>query len=476
MARIVSEESDRPDPGEENEATEGRGDGDAHPWLLALGLHRSELRAWALYDWANSAFATTVMAAILPIFYHAYAAATLEDHLRTVYWGYTQTVALVIIALLSPVLGAAADYLGAKKRFLAAFAGMGIVGSFLLSFTGEGQWLFASAAFIVGNIGFAAGNVFYESLLPHVAHSDEVDRVSTAGYAIGYVGGGLLLAVQLAWITWPQRFGMTDATQASKIAFASVAVWWAVFTVPLLRTVREPTRRLESDEILAMNPVRVGLDRVMETFKEIRRHRQVFTFLIAFWLYNDGIMTIIKMATIYGTEIGIGQSHLIGALLLVQFLGIPFTFGYGALATRIGAKRGLYIALLVYTGISILGYFMTTPLHFWALAAAVAVVQGGSQALSRSLYASMVPRGKSSEFFGFYSISGKFGNIFGPLVFAVVSQIAGGSRLSILSLIVFFAAGMFFLSRVDEAEGRRVAREEDAALRAVVPRLTPDTE
>lgn len=438
----------------------------AHPWLQALGLHRRELRAWAMYDWANSAFVTTVMAAILPIFYHGYAAVTLPENLRTAYWGYTQTVALVIIAIISPVLGAAADYLGAKKKFLAAFVALGVLGSFLLSFTGEGAWLFVSIVFIIGNIGFAGAEVFYESLLPHVARPDEVDRVSTAGYAVGYVGGGLLLAFQLAWITWPDRFGMSDATQAAKIAFVSVALWWAVFTLPLLRVVREPARRLESDERLAMNPIRVGLDRVIETFKEIRRHRQVFTFLIAFWLYNDGIMTIIKMATIYGAEIGIGQTHLIGALLLVQFLGIPFTFAFGALASYIGAKRGLYLALFVYTGISIFGYFMTTPLHFWALATAVAVVQGGSQALSRSLYSSMVPRGKSSEFFGFYSIGGKFGNIIGPLVFAVVSQLAGGSRLSILSLIVFFAFGLFFLSRVDEAEGRRVAVQEDSELRA----------
>ena len=422
-----------------------------------------------MYDWANSAFATTIMAAVLPIFYHGYAANSLPENLRTVYWGYTQAVALVIIALISPVLGATADYLGAKKKFLAGFAGMGVVGSFLLYFTGEGQWFFASAVFIIGNIGFAAGNVFYESLLPHVAKSDEVDRVSTAGYAIGYVGGGLLLAFQLAWITWPEEFGMTDATQASKFAFASVALWWAIFAIPLFRTVPEPPRRLEQDELLKMNPIKVGFNRVIETFKEIREHRQIFTFLIAFWLYNDGIMTIIKMATIYGAEIGIGQTHLIGALLLVQFMGIPFTFAYGTLASRIGAKNGLYIALFVYTGISILGYFMTTATHFWALACAVGMVQGGSQALSRSLFAAMVPRGKSSEFFGFYSISGKFGNIIGPLVFAVVSQLAGGSRLGILSLIFFFASGMFFLSRVDVEEGRRVAEAEDSELKLAGP-------
>ncbi len=433
-------------------------------WLRALGLHRRELRAWAMYDWANSAFATTVMAAILPIFYHQVAAVTMQENLRTVFWGYTQTIAVVIIALISPILGAAADYLGAKKKFLAAFVAMGVVGTFLLTFTGEGDWIFVSAAFIVGNIGYAAGNVSYESLLPHVASREETDRVSTAGYAIGYVGGGLLLAVQLAWIMAPQRFGMADSAQASRVAFASVAVWWALFTIPILRGVPEPSRRLESEEKVKMNPLQASVGRLFHTFRALRQHRQVFVFLLAFWFYNDGINTIIKMATIYGAEIGIGETHLIGALLLVQFLGIPFTFAYGALAARIGTKNGIYLALSVYTGISVAGYFLSEAWHFWALACAVAMVQGGSQALSRSLFCTLVPRGKSSEFFGFYSISGKFGNILGPFIFAVVSQLTGASRLGILSLIVFFLGGMFLLSRVDIEEGRRVAAAEDSAL------------
>jgi UMF1 family MFS transporter len=446
--------------------------GDSHDkpapaWLTALGLHRKELRAWAAYDWANSAFATTIMAAILPIYYSRVAAVGIPENLRTAYWGYTQTVALVIIAVISPVLGAAADYLGAKKKFLASFAGLGVFGSFLLYFAGEGEWRFASIAFIVGNIGFAAGNVFYESLLPHVAERDEVDRVSTAGYAVGYVGGGLLLALNLLWISFPQQFGMADSGQASRMAFVSVGIWWALFTIPILRHVSEPPRRFVQDEQTTMNPMRAGFGRVIETFASIREHRHVFIFLLAFWFYNDGIMTIIKMATIYGAEIGIGETHLIGALLLVQFLGIPFTFAYGALAARIGTKNGIYLALCVYTGISIFGYFMTEAWHFWTLACAVAVVQGGSQALSRSLYSTLVPRGKSSEFFGFYSISGKFGNIIGPFVFAVISQLTGGSRLSILSLVVFFVGGMALLSRVDVEEGRRAALAEDAELRSL---------
>jgi len=435
--------------------------------LDTVGLSRPELRAWALYDFANSAFVTTVMAAILPIYYHQAAAVNLPENLRTAYWGYTQTVALLVIAWLSPLLGAAADYLGAKKKFLAGFAFSGAIASLLLYFVEEGDWLYASVVFIVGNIGFAGSEVFYESLLPHIARKDEIDLVSTAGYAVGYVGGGLLLALQLAWITYPRTFGMADAPQATRIAFLSVGVWWALFTVPLLRTVIEPTRRLEAGETRTIHPLTAALRRNIETFRELRRHRHAFLFLLAFWLYNDGINTIIKMATIYGAEIGIGQGDLIGALLLVQFLGVPATFLYGALTGRLGAKNGIYLALWVYCGISVLGYFMEEAWHFWVLAAVVALVQGGSQALSRSLFAVMIPAGKSSQFFGFYNVSGKFGNIAGPLIFAVISQLAGGSRLSILSLVVFFAAGMAVLRQVDVEAGRQAAAREDAALRRV---------
>jgi len=428
--------------------------------LTRAGLGRRDLRAWALYDWANSAFATTIMAAVLPIYYHQVAGAGLAENMRTVYWGYTQTVALVVVAVLSPVLGAAADYLGAKKRFLATFAAMGIAGTALLYFGGEGEWKFVSLAFIVANIGFASADVFYESLLPHIAEPEEVDRVSTAGYALGYIGGGLLLSAQMACILMPERFGLADAGQASRLAFLSVAVWWAMFSVPVLRVVAEPPRRLDPGESLRMSVVKTTFSRLARTFADIRRYREAFFFLLAFWLYNDGIITIVKMATIYGTEIGIGQGHLIGAILVVQFLGIPATFGFGWLAGRIGAQRSIYLALGVYTGISVLGYFMTQAWEFWLLACAVGTVQGGAQALSRSLFSTLIPRNKSSEFFGFFNISGRFGNIFGPLVFAAVSQWTGGSRLSILALIAFFLGGLALLTRVNVAEGRRLAAEE----------------
>jgi UMF1 family MFS transporter len=433
-------------------------------FLDVLGLHRKELRAWAMYDWANSAFATTVMAGVLPVYYATVAGGDLPGNRATVYWGYTTSIALALIAIISPVLGAAADFKGAKKRFLGVFAALGVGATALLYFAGSGDWLFASVVFIVANIGFAGANVFYDSLLPSLVSDEEMDRVSTAGYAIGYVGGGVLLAINLAWILMPERFGFADGGVASRASFVSVAVWWALFSVPLFRRVPEPERKLEEGESTDQNPLTVGWARVWETLREIRGHREVFLFLLAFWLYNDGIGTIIKMATIYGTEIGIGQSHLIGALMLVQFVGIPFTFAFGILAGKIGAKRGIYVALAVYVFISMLGYFMEYAWQFWALAVLVATVQGGSQALSRSLFASMIPPGKSSQFFGFFSVSAKFAGIIGPLLFAVIGQVTGGSRLSILSLIVFFVGGMALLSLVDVEEGQRRAMAEDATL------------
>jgi len=438
---------------------------DGSAWLRSLGLHRRELRAWALYDWANSAFATTIMAAVLPIFYADVAAVTLPENLRSAYWGYTTSAALLLVALASPVLGAMADFLGAKKRFLGAFAALGIAATAVLWFVDRGEWLLASAVFIVANIGFAAANVFYESLLPHVAREDELDRVSAAGFAIGYVGGGLLLAVNLAWILSPETFGFADAGVASRAAFVSVAVWWLVFSIPLLRRVAEPPARLEPDEVLSLHPVRVGFTRVLETLREVRQRRQVFLFLLAFWLYGDGVGTIIKMATIYGREVGIGQGALIGTLLMVQFVGIPFTFLFGALADRIGTRNGLYLALGVYSIVACFGYFVAEAWHFWVLGFLVATVQGATQALSRSLYASLVPRSRSSEFYGFYSVSSKFAGIAGPLLFGLVAQWTGGSRLAILSLIAFFGLGIALLSRLDVDAGRRQARAEDRLLR-----------
>jgi len=420
-----------------------------------------------MYDWANSAFATTVMGALAGPFYASVAAGHLPSNMQTAYWAWTTSIALFVIAVISPVLGAVADYMGSKKKFLAFFAGLGILFTFFFGFVGQGQWLFASGVFIVANIGFAAANVFYESFLPYIADEKEVDRVSTAGYAMGYVGGGLLLALNFFWIAWPETFGLGGVEEATRLSFFSVSVWWALFSVPLFRRVREPPRALEEGEALGVSPLRIGFARVAETLKELRRHKQVFLFLLAFWFYNDGIGSIIKMAAIYGNEIGIAREDILLTFLAVQFLGIPFTFGFGWLAGRIGAKRGLQLALAVYLTICVFGYFVSTPAQFFTMGLAVATVQGGAQALSRSIFATIVPRSKSSQFFGFFSVSAKFAGIFGPLLFGIVGAVLGDSRPAIASLVIFFVIGMFFLARLDLEEGRKVAMEEDAEMRVL---------
>lgn len=433
--------------------------------LEALGLHRPELRAWAMYDWANSAFATTIMAAVLPIYYVRVAAGDRPPNVALAYWSYTAALSLLVIALASPVLGAIADYLGAKKRFLGAFVALGVTGTASLYLVSRGDWLLASLCFLLGNAGFAGSIIFSDGLLPHIARADEIDRVSAGGWAMGYVGGGILLAINLLMISRPGLFGFADTSEASRAAFVTVAVWWAVFSLPLLRRVPEPPRRIEADETLRDNAVRVGFRRLRETLGEIRRYRELGKLLVAFWFYSDGIGTIIKVAAAYAISIGIiGETSLVGALLFVQFVGVPFTFLFGALAKRVGAKNGIYGALGIYVLIAGLGYFMTRAWHVWVLAFGIATVQGGAQALSRSVYATMIPKAKSSEFFGFFSVFEKFAGIAGPALFGLVSQVTGTGRLGILSLVVFFVGGILLLTRVNVEEGRRVARAEDEKL------------
>jgi UMF1 family MFS transporter len=418
------------------------------------------INAWCMYDWANSAFATTIMAAVLPTFYGSVAGAGLPGNMATVYWGYTSSIALLIGAVLAPTLGAVADYLGAKKRFLAVFALFGIFFTSLLVLVSRGDWLLASFLYVLGEVGFSGSIVFYDSLLPHIAKSEDIDYVSSKGYAMGYLGGGILLAINIAMILFWKQIGLPSQEMASRLSFLSVGIWWAIFSIPVLRTVPEPPVPATSGA--RVNPLQAAFGRLGGTFHDIRRYRELTKFIVAFWLYNDGIGTIIKMATIYGTEIGIGQTDLIGALLLTQFVGIPFSLLFGKLPKRIGTKPSIYLALGVYTLISIAGYFMTKAWHFWVLAGMVGLVQGGSQALSRSLFGVMVPKAKTAEFYGFYDISSKFAGIIGPAIFALVGQLTGTSRLSIISLVIFFIFGGLLLTRVNEKEGIRVAREADA--------------
>jgi UMF1 family MFS transporter len=415
-----------------------------------------------MYDWANSAFATTVMAAVLPIFFRNVAAATLptsQHHLATSIWGYKTASAMLCVAVLSLLLGPISDYSSSKKRFLAVFIAVGAISTSFLAVTGKGDWIWVSVLFILGNIGFAGSEVFYDSMLPHIARPGEIHRISTRGYMTGYVGGGLLLAVNLAMIWILPTSIVTPGGSAipvlgMQLSFLTVGVWWMVFSLPLLRRVPEPPGVRIG--LGGENPLAVAVRRLSKTFRDIRQYKALFLFILAFWFYNDGIGTIIKMATAYGDEIGIGMMDLVGALLMTQFVGIPCTLLFGRLAGAIGAKKSIFLGLAVYLAVSVGAFFITQAIHFWMLCFLVALVQGGTQALSRSLYGSMVPKEKSAELFSFYNISGKFAGVLGPAVFALVGQLTRTSRLGILSLIFFFVAGGVLLMKVDVEEGRRM--------------------
>jgi len=346
-----------------------------------------------------------------------------------------------------------------------AFLAVAVLFTSLLFLVQEGDWRWAVGIYVLASIGNAGANIFYDSLLPHVARPSEIDQVSSKGYALGYLGGGILLAVNLLWFLKPDWFGFPDANTAVRASFLSVAVWWVLFSIPLFRLVPEPRADRMAGEHAA--PVRAAFQRLAETFRDLRRYRQLFRFLVAFWLYSDGIGTIIKMATIYGAEIGIGTADLAGALLLTQIVGVPMTFLFGTLAKRLGTKRSILLALGVYTLICIFGYFMTQAWHFWVLAGMVGFVQGGSQALSRSLFGSMTPRARSAEFYGFFDISSKFAGIAGPLLFGLAATLFGSSRMSIISLVIFFVAGAVLLQGVDEHEGIAAAQAENEAYGAV---------
>jgi MFS transporter, UMF1 family len=431
-------------------------------WLSRVGLDRPELRAWAMYDWANSAFFTTVIAAVFPDFFGSVAAANLPPAAATQRFAAATTIAVAFAGILGPVLGSVADRGGVKKPLLAIFTAIGVAATAGMTLIGSGDWRLAAALFIAGNVGISAALVFYDSLLPHIASSDEIDRVSAAGYALGYLGGGVLLAVNLAWIVSPRTFGLPDTVAAVRLSFLSVAVWWAVFSIPVFRTVPEPP--VPHLPPSTSNPVVTAVGDVVRTFNELRQLRDAMLLLIAFLLYNDGIQTIIRMASIYGAEIGIDRDARIAAFTMTQFVGIPCAFAFGAIAGRIGAKRSLFITLAIYTITAMVAYRMTSSREFFLLAFMVALVQGGSQALSRSLFASMIPRHKSSEYFGFFSVFEKIAGILGPATFGLTIALTGSSRGAVLSVVAFFVAGAAVLAFVDPDAGRRAARERDASL------------
>ena len=435
--------------------------------LQRLALDKPEIRAWAMYDWAISAVQTTVMVAIFPIFYIQVAGADAGGTKASQWWAISNGIAIAIVAVLSPILGALADFTAAKKKLLAVSTAIGVCACAGLYFVERGDLWLASTLFVVVAMGASAAVVFYDALLPHIAPPDAVDRVSSVAYAIGYLGGGLLLAANLAVILQPQWFGLgdADATLPVRLSMVSVAVWWLLFSIPLFRRVPEPPRRLEQDERAGENPIRVAFVRLMETLRELRAFKHAFLMLIAFLIYNDGIATFQRMATAYGTELGIPREALISAILIVQFVAVPATILFGMLAKWIGAKRSIFAGLLVFLIVSVIAFFMTTATHFYILAALIGLVQGGTQALSRSLFATLIPRYKSGEFFGFYSVFSKFAGIFAPFVFAGIIGATGSSRNAVLSVSLFFLVGGAVLLFVNVDEGARRARAAEEGTR-----------
>jgi UMF1 family MFS transporter len=439
-------------------------------WLDRLGLHRPELRAWALYDVANSAWITTVMTAVFPDFFVALGkGAGLADAVARSRFAFASSVAVVLTGLVGPLLGAVADFRGNKKGFLAAFVAAGVAATAAMTFISSGNWIFALATFVLGKVAVMSSLAFYNSLLPSVARPDEVDRVSTAGFALGYLGGGFLLVVNLAMIAAPQRFLLPDTGTAVRFAFLTVAVWYALFSLPLFRRVKEPVRRLQSGESDAESVLKVAVRRLATTFRELRAHRDAGLLLLAFLVYNDAVNTIIAMAVIFGGEIGIPLPAMMTTLVVVQLVGVPFSFLFGLLADRVGAKRAIFLALGVYSAISVYAFALRTATQFLVMGVLVGTVQGGAQALARSLFASMIPRHKAGEMFGFFGVFDRFGGAIGTFVFGVVLATAGSSRPAILTLIVFFAVGALLLARVDVERGRRLAREAEAGAREAAP-------
>jgi len=401
--------------------------------------------AWALYDWANSAFATTVMAGFFPVFFQKFWSTGVDPTETTARLGYANAIAGFALALLAPVLGAIGDRGGRRKRFLFGWTLLGVGATGALYFVGQGQWGTAALMFVLASMGFNGGIVFNDSLMLDVAKPEEFDRVSALGYSLGYLGGGLLFLINVVMYSKPSWFGLRDGAQAVQASFLTVAVWWLVFTLPLMRSVREQHK---GPTLPIGESVRVGLRELGNTISHVRQYRTIVLFLVAYWFYIDGVNTIIKMAVDYGLSLGLQTSALLTALLVTQFVGFPAALLFGWLGDRIGARRGILIGIVVYAAITVYAYFLDTETEFFALAIAVGLVQGGVQSLSRSMFGRLVPAGKNAEFFGFFNMMGKFAAFLGPLLMAITAEVTHNSRVSIVSLVLLFVIGGVLLWRV----------------------------
>ncbi len=435
---------------------------------------RKSIWGWAMYDWANSAFATTVMAGFFPIFFKKYWSFGADVNQSTAMLGFGNSLASLIVALMAPFLGAIADKGSLKKKFLILFAYIGVLMTAGLYLVEKGDWLMAVFVYILGVIGFSGSNIFYDALLPGIANEDKVDAISSFGYAMGYLGGGILFLLNVFMTLQPKFFGLADASEAVRWSFVSVAIWWGIFTFFTIAWVNEP-KNVKGKSI--GNSVVEGINQLLKTFKEIRQLKTVLIFLFAYWFYIDGVDTIVKMAVDYGISIGFDSNDLIVALLIVQFVGFPSALVFGYLGERWGVRRSIFLAIGIYICVTIWGMTMREKYEFYLLAVVIGLVQGGIQALSRSYYSRIIPKNQVAEFFGFYNMLGKFAAIIGPALIGVVGLLARrilmpespseeqllevgrlSSRLSIGSIVILFIIGAALFYFVDEEKGREEAR------------------
>ena len=410
------------------------------------GLTKQEL-SWALYDWANSAYSMTITSSVLPMYFKSVAeAGGMSSSNSTALWGYTISLSTLVVSMLAPILGTIADYKGNKKKFFKTFFSVGVLATTLLAFVPANNPILLLICYGFALVGFSGTNIFYDAFLVDVTTKERMDKVSSSGFALGYIGSTIPFIISIAVVLLSQmKILPISIPIACKITFLITAVWWLVFTIPILKNVNQ-VYYIEPEK----EPIKKSFERLLKTLKAIKSHKNIFIFLIAYFFYIDGVDTIIGMASSYGTDLGISMVSLLIILLLTQFVAFPFTILYGRLAEKVGAKKLLYVGIITYIIICIYGYFITTTLGFWILAMAVGSAQGGIQAISRSFFGKMVPKENANEFFGFYNIFGKFAAILGPFLVAIITQATGQTRNGILSLIVLFIIGFFALGKVKE--------------------------
>ncbi|MFB0917544.1 MAG: MFS transporter [Clostridiaceae bacterium] len=402
-----------------------------------------EERAWILQDFGNSAYSIAITTALLPVFFKSVAASGMDGAQSTAYWGYANSIATLIIAVLAPILGSLADYKGYKNRFFNFFVFLAIISTAALSTVGEGNWMYCLLIYIVSVIGSTGASIFYDSFLTDVTTDEKMDMISSQGFGFGYLGGTIGFGICMAFILLGPKYIGISTTDATRVAFIITAVWWFVFSLPFFKNVKQKYYLEGRPE----NATKV-FQKLFHTFKEIVGYKNLFMFFLAYFFYIDGVHTIISMATPIGMDMGLDSQKLLIILLFIQLIAFPFAIIYGALAKRFGARAMILVGIITYIIITIYALMLKTIVDFWILAFLVATAQGGIQALSRSYFGKLIPKEKSAEYFGVFNIFGKISSIMGPVMVGVVSQATGDTRFGILSLIILFILGFYFFMKV----------------------------